>query len=172
MGNESAIILPVPEAEPIVGQLRLQYDPAARLGVPAHVTLLYPFCPAHTAEGQVDALRDACATIQGFRFSLIEVRRFPATAYLHPDQAEKLAQITRTLVNIWPAFSPYAGVHPDIIPHLTVADRVSAETLREVEACLRDQLPIPCVAREVWLITSDEAGLWSRRAILPLAAAS
>jgi hypothetical protein len=172
MGNESAIILPVPEAEPIVGKLRLQYDPAARLGAPAHITLLYPFCPADAAAGEIGKLRDVCATIERFQFSLIEVRRFPATAYLHPDAAEKFAQITKSLVDIWPAYSPYAGVHPDIIPHLTVADRVTAETLRKVGALLRDQLPIPCAAREVWLITSNEAGLWSKTPALPLAAAS
>jgi hypothetical protein len=43
MGNDSAIIMPVPEVEAVVGPLRLQYDALARLGIPAHITLLYPF---------------------------------------------------------------------------------------------------------------------------------
>ncbi len=167
MANESAIILPVPEAEPIVGGLRLQHDPGARLAVPAHITLLYPFCPADAVGAEMARLRAVVAAIKSFRFSLTEVRHFPATAYLHPDAAEKFAQITRTLMNIWPAYSPYAGSHPDIIPHLTVADRVNAETLQKVEAALRDQLPIPCLAHEAWLITSNQAGLWSKKAGLP-----
>src|SRR5215216_5253276 len=41
----SALIVAVPEAEPLVGGWRLRYDDAS-LGVPAHVTLLFPFMPA------------------------------------------------------------------------------------------------------------------------------
>ena len=48
MGNESAIIVPAPEVEPVVGPLRLQFDMGARLGIPAHITLLYP-CLLYTS---------------------------------------------------------------------------------------------------------------------------
>ena len=39
----SAVVVEVPEAEPLVGAWRLRFDPVAALGMPAHVTLLYPF---------------------------------------------------------------------------------------------------------------------------------
>ena len=42
---ESALIVPVPEVEPLVGLHRAALDPAAKLGVPAHVTIVYPFLP-------------------------------------------------------------------------------------------------------------------------------
>ena len=42
---ESAILLCVPEAEKLVHEWRLKGDPSAARGVPAHVTLLYPFLP-------------------------------------------------------------------------------------------------------------------------------
>src|SRR5712675_2883024 len=42
---ESALIVRVPAAEPHVSGLRARFDPAAALGVPAHVTVLYPFVP-------------------------------------------------------------------------------------------------------------------------------
>ena len=169
MANESAVIIPVPEVEPIVGPLRLQYDPAAQLGVPAHITLLYPFCPRHAVAGEIDALRDVCASLAAFAFAFTEVRRFTATAYLHPDRSTMFAQITRALVNKWPECRPYGGAFSDIIPHLTVADKVDGETLDAVEAALRDQLPIKCIAKEVWLLTSDDGEMWSRRAFFPLA---
>jgi hypothetical protein len=41
--TESALLIPVPAAEPTVQRWRERLDPACRLGVPAHVTLLYPF---------------------------------------------------------------------------------------------------------------------------------
>jgi hypothetical protein len=169
MANESAIILPIPEVEPIVGPLRLKYDHAAQLGVPAHITLLYPFCPPHMLPGQIDALRDVCASIEAFPFSFTELRRFPATAYLYPDSSEAFVQITRTLVKRWPDYKPYGGSISDIVPHLTVADRVDVETLNAVEGLLRRHLPIRCVAKEVWLLASDDQGMWARRALFPLA---
>jgi hypothetical protein len=42
---ESALLVPVPAAEPAVGQHRARLDEAARDGVPAHITVLYPFLP-------------------------------------------------------------------------------------------------------------------------------
>jgi hypothetical protein len=49
--QESTILVPVPEAEPVVGQLRARLDRAASRGIPAHVTILYPFVPP----GQITA---------------------------------------------------------------------------------------------------------------------
>jgi 2'-5' RNA ligase len=168
MSNESAIIVPIPEVEPVVRPLRLRYDPGARLGIPAHITLLYPFRTAQAAGEEIKALGAVCASTDAFSFSFTEVRRFPHTAYLHPDKPEIFTQITKTLTAIWPDCRPYGGAHPDIIPHLTVADRVDTETLIMVENSLRSHLPIRCVAREVWLLTSDIAGMWSRKASFPL----
>jgi hypothetical protein len=75
MGNESAIIIPIPEIESAVSALRLKYDPAALLGIPAHITILYPFKPPAAAIAEINRLRSICAAIDGFTFSFIEVRR-------------------------------------------------------------------------------------------------
>jgi hypothetical protein len=170
MGNESAIIIPIPEAEPLVGPLRLRYDASARLGVPAHITVLYPFCSVQAAVGQMEVLRDVCQAIEKFRFSFTEVRQFSATAYLHPDKSEAFVQITKTFVLRWPEYKPYSGVHNDMVPHLTVADRVDSQTLSAVEEHLRRHLPLNCIAAEIWLLTSDHAGVWSRRGVFPFRA--
>lgn len=51
--QESAILVPVPQAEPVVGHLRARLDRAAGRGVPAHVTVLYPFLPPAQITGTV-----------------------------------------------------------------------------------------------------------------------
>jgi len=167
MGNESALIIPIPEAEPLVGPLRLRYDESARLGVPAHITVLYPFCPIELAFGQKEVLEQMCQSIEAIRFSFTEVRRFSATAYLHPDKSEAFVRIMESFAHRWPDWKPYSGAHTDVVPHLTVADRVDGRTLETVEECLRSQLPINCVATELWLMTSDHLGQWSRRETFP-----
>lgn len=170
MANESAIIMPVAEVEPIVGPLRLQYDRSAALGVPAHITLLFPFYQPKKAESQLEKLAGFFNGIVGFEFSFVEVRRFPRAAYLHPDHTERFIEIINGLVQKWPEYKPYGGAFPDIVPHLTVADQADAGVLDTVQASLRDRLPIPCFAAEAWLLFSDDRGFWSRRERFPLGA--
>ena len=42
---QSAFVVLVPEAEPWVKDLRERYDPIAAVGMPAHITVLFPFIP-------------------------------------------------------------------------------------------------------------------------------
>ena len=41
----SAVLVQVPEAERVVSRHRARLDAAATAGVPAHVTVLFPFVP-------------------------------------------------------------------------------------------------------------------------------
>jgi len=65
--THSAVLVPVPEAERVVSHHRARLDAAAAAGVPAHVTVLYPFVPpsAITA-GTVAALAQAVASVAAF----------------------------------------------------------------------------------------------------------
>src|SRR6478609_6635048 len=49
----SALVITVPAAEPVVGPWRLQYDPSAAAGMPAHVTVLYPWLAASAIDDHV-----------------------------------------------------------------------------------------------------------------------
>jgi hypothetical protein len=62
--SESAVLVPVPEAERVVSPHRSRLDRAAALGVPAHVTVLYPFMPpAAITPSVVEALAAAVASV-------------------------------------------------------------------------------------------------------------
>jgi hypothetical protein len=162
---ESGIIVPIPEAEALVGHLRWLHDPQARYGVPAHITLLYPFAPPSSAGDATAALQELFGQIPTFEFSFVEVRRFPETAYLHPEPSTTFLQITEMLARQWPQFPPYSGVFSTLIPDLTVASHAATEVLDSVDVGLVSHLPIHCRAREAWLMCSDEHGIWSRREV-------
>lgn len=167
MDNESGIIVPVAEVEPLVGNWRQQYDEVARFGVPAHITLLYPFRPPSAAALEIDALRGFFSSVQPFEFSFTAVRRFTATVYLYPDASEQFIQIINRLVQRWPDCPPYGGAFADIVPHLTVADKVDAAIMSDVEKSLVGGLPVRCVAREAQLLFSNAEGSWSHQASFP-----
>jgi 2'-5' RNA ligase len=164
---ESGIIVPVHEAEPVVGGLRLLHDPQARCGVPAHVTLLYPFAHPSRVANEMDALRHLFRHVSAFAFSLTEVRHFPATAYLHPEPSAGFVRLSEMIARQWPQYPPYGGVYPTLIPHLTVADRASADVIAAVNNAVAPHLPIECCATEAWLMCSDERGVWLRSQVFP-----
>lgn len=165
MPPESGIILPVPEAEPVVGQFRALHDPQARYGVPAHITLLYPFAHPSKVASTIDALRQLFAGVSAFEFSLVSTRRFPGAGYLHPEPSATFVRLTEMLGNQWPEFPPYGGAFSTVIPHLTVADRATSDVLDAVDAAVSRQLPIVCRATEAWLMCSDDHGYWSCREV-------
>jgi hypothetical protein len=109
MGNESAVIMPIPEIEPVVVRmLPLRYDESARLGVPAHIALLYPFCSPQAVVDAVKTLKDFCESMEAFPFTFIEVRHFPETVYLHPDKSENSPKLQTLWSKSGPNVSPTA----------------------------------------------------------------
>ena len=166
---ESALLVPVPEAEPCVQRHRFRHDSVALRGVPAHITALYPFMvPDEISDATLDALREVLAHFPEFPFHLTSLERFPEGAsYLAPDPADPFVRLTMAIVQRFPAYPPYAGAHTDVIPHLTVAQSADAPADELVE--IERYLPIRCVAHEAWLMVEDDEHRWRRRSRFPLA---
>lgn len=62
-GDQTAVIVPVPATERVVGRHRARLDRAAGWGVPAHVTVLYPFLlPEELGPDALDRLGAAIAS--------------------------------------------------------------------------------------------------------------
>lgn len=159
---ESAFAVNVPEAEPYVGSLRERLDPSAKLGVPAHVTLLYPFLPPERIDAAVlGSAALALASASPFKFRLARIGRFPGVAYLAPEPAAPFIALTTSLVRRFPTHLPYEGRHEAIVPHLTVAQGSDAAS-EEAGAMLAHALPregIEATCREVVLI-ENSSGVW------------
>ena len=93
MPTLSALIVPVPAAEQLVGSWRWQLDRSARWGIPAHITLVYPFAPPETVDaGAVSRLRTLVGGAEPFAFSLVGPRRFGnQVLYLRRRQTDPFA---------------------------------------------------------------------------------
>jgi hypothetical protein len=62
--TQTALIVPLAEAEPVVRRFRASLDRAASWGVPAHVTVLYSFLPPERIDEAVLAtVQDIVATV-------------------------------------------------------------------------------------------------------------
>jgi 2'-5' RNA ligase len=161
--RESALLVPVPEAEPYVQTHRFRHDSVALRGVPAHITVLYPFMtPDEISDSATAAVRRVLDHFPEFPFRLTRLERFAEGAtYLAPEPPTPFVDLTMAIAEHFPAYPPYGGVYADVIPHLTVAQTpdAPADELAEIER----HLPIRCVAREAWLMVERDDGHWTTR---------
>jgi 2'-5' RNA ligase len=169
---ESALVVLVPEAESVVKELRDRYDPSAAAGVPAHITLLYPF--KHSGQigrEDLDRLGSCAASVMPFAFSLATNRRFPGVLYLAPEPDDAFRRLTTEIWHSYPETPPYGAKYPAIVPHLTVAqladearlDVVAVELMRASAG----KLPIVAMASEVALLDTT-SGRWQVRTLFKL----
>ena len=164
---ESALVVLVPEAEPVVRPFRDKYDPSAVDGMPAHVTLLYPFLPPDEIGPTVLAeLRTRFQRFSPFRFALGELRRFPGVLYLAPEPGEPFRELTTAIWQGYPDYPPYGGRHPDIQPHLSVAmddDERRIDAVAEAFARASvGELPVRAAAQEIALM-DNSSERWQTR---------
>lgn len=164
---EAALVIPVPEAEPWIGDLREQHDPAAALGVPAHITVNYPFVPGVDPDAHLlKRLTVLFASVEPFPFQLTRISRFPDVLYLAPEPTAPLVALIDRIAQRFPESPPYGGKFDTPIPHLTVAQSDDPKVLVEVErrlaARLEPVLPLPTAAVTIWLM-DNQAGRWGCR---------
>ena len=96
---QSAVLVPVPEAELAAGRHRRRFDRAAIWGVPAHVTVRFPFAaPSAITGATITALADAAGSVTAFDCE------FPAAAWsgqevvwLAPQPAGPFRALTRAV---------------------------------------------------------------------------
>jgi 2'-5' RNA ligase len=168
--SQSAFIVRVPEAEPHVASWRDRFDPAARLGVPAHVTVLFPFMAPERIDAAV--LAQAQAILSGlapFAFRLARIDRFPGVLYLAPEPAEPFIELTDSFVRSFPEFPPYGGQFATVVPHLTVGHAKDPE-LDLIASALRASLPPGGVTSSCGRLSliENSTGRWLPMHELPL----
>jgi 2'-5' RNA ligase len=164
---ESALVVLIPESESLVGDFRARYDPAAGWGVPAHITLLYPFQPPESFTPELfSRLQNLFAGFPAFAVAFTEMRRFPEVLYLAPAPATPFQQLSAAIVNRFPDTPPYGGQFPEVIPHLTIAQLADPARLQSVgadfERAAQGRLPIQAQVSEVALL-DNTSGLWQTR---------
>jgi 2'-5' RNA ligase len=156
--------LPVP--------LRRLRDGLARvpgLGVPPHVTLLYPFmAPAALTDDIRRRVAAIVAAEQAFSFTLRQVRRWPGVVWLAPEPDAPFRSLIASLRAEFPDFPPYGGAYAEVVPHVTIVEDERPDWLEAAERALPAMLPVRDVAREAQVIATREDGKWAVVWRLPL----
>jgi hypothetical protein len=164
--HETALIIAVPACEPAVGRFRERYDSSAVVGVPAHVTLLYPFlAPDAVSADDLAALTTLFASAVAFDVVFARCRRFGTRVlWLAPEPDEPFLDLMHRLFERWPECPPYHGTIPrdDIVPHLTISDSTEGDHLDRIELAVAASLPVRTRVTEALLI-ENRTGRWTTR---------
>ena len=171
--TQTAVIVPVRQAEPAVAAHRRRLDRAATWGVPAHVTVVFPFVPpAEVDGGLVDRLAAVVAGVPAFDCAFVDCAWFgDDVLWLAPDRAQEFRELTHAVVAQFPDHEPYGGQFAEVVPHLTVGEtrQGTLADLKAAAADVRTKLPVRAHIDHALLIAgSDRADSWRTVARLPL----
>ena len=170
---ESGLAVLVPAADRLAGPFRDKYDPSAAAGMPAHITLLYPFKhPSEINEHVTKQLNQCFISFLAFDFSLSLLRRLPGgVLYLAPQPDEPFRRLTLAVWDCFPETPPYGGKYSSVAPHLTLAQLASEQQADQVAAefaqSSQGQLPIRATVSELALMDTL-TGSWRLRTAIPL----
>jgi biotin-[acetyl-CoA-carboxylase] ligase BirA-like protein len=170
--GRTALVVPVPEAEPLVHTWRARHTPSGGGGMPAHVTVIAPFTPAaQLSDERERTIREVAARHSRFSFELARLERFgTGTLYLAPEPAAPFVALTNAFVERFPEHPPYSGAFREPVPHLTVASGADEGPLTDATKELEGRLPLRAEAAEVLLLERDADGRWRKRRSFSLAA--
>jgi 2'-5' RNA ligase len=163
--TRSAIIVPVPETEPLVTRHRRALKHAGSASVPAHVTVLYPFVhPSEIGPNTLADIAEAVAGVTAFDCVFGHVKWFgEEVVWLEPNPDDHFRALTKAVCERFPDRQPYGGEHPETVPHLTVADSRTGDPVskRRAAAGIAAALPIQARIDRVRLVAGDDAhGPW------------
>ena len=165
-GQAAALVVLVPEAEPVIGASRTLHTQDGAAGMPAHVTLLYPFAPIGAVD--IDAVRD---DRRGDPAVCVRAPRRPRVAGRRRLPRATTGRALRR-AHAWsaarfPDYPPYGGIHDDVVPHVTVVHTGDPRARADAAASVAGSLPIRCDADEIWLM-HEVNGRWRGHTPFPL----
>ncbi len=160
--GQTGLVIPVPAADALLASVGARYPGTVRDGVPAHVSLLYPFVVAAELDDRITAVCNELVIDQvPIPVDFGECYRRGGFVALRPDPSDGLMELMSKARRRWPAVVPYGGVYGDVEPHLTVAMRCSEQTAMRIEQEVTAELPICAELREAWLLVFE--GQWTLR---------
>ncbi|MFE6906610.1 2'-5' RNA ligase family protein [Streptomyces erythrochromogenes] len=165
----TAVVILVPDADPLLEAARRIDPDLVRHGVPAHVSLLYPFVPEPALTGQdEDGVRSLAASFPAPGLLLEDVVTAPGFVAVPVPELQPVVDAFHAR---WPGLRPYGGrfgARP--AAHVTVAMGADdPATAARVRTAVGSLLPLRTRAAAVRLVVLTQGG-WRPRLTAPLGA--
>jgi 2'-5' RNA ligase len=156
----TALIVEIPAVESVVGPHRALLDAATALGVPAHITILFPFVPvSRLGAAELGLLSGLFAAVPAFDVRLDHTEWFDTSVlWVAPQNPAPFRDLTARVFAAFPDYPPYAGRFEDVVPHLTVGEARPVDEMRRAEDQIAGRLPVADRVTAVTLIAESSRG--------------
>jgi len=145
---------------PALEAVRRRNIPDAAAGIPAHMTLLFPFAePAAIDESVRRLVAATVARHPACSVTLDGPRIWPDTIYAGVEPAEPLTALQAALAAAFPTLPVYGGGF-DFVPHVTISPRPAMDDAGVVANPAWAELPIAMTVAEVDLFVRGDDGHW------------
>jgi 2'-5' RNA ligase len=160
---ETALAVPIPQIQPLVGLVRREHTPDGAEGMPAHVTLLYPFADTEVlVAARLSRVREVVGRFSRFEVELTSVGHFHqregTILWISVEPPHPLVVLTEALVTEFPEHPAYGGKFDSIVPHLTVAVSADLDVLDRIGKQIALGLPIRAPIEKVGLYEHATTG--------------
>lgn len=144
----SAVILSFPDIDAVIGDIRDHLDPSASWGIPAHVSLIYPFARAHRITPELlETVRAVAAGTQPFEVRFDRTGWFgDETVWLGPAPQPALDDVVARCLAAFPQYPPYGGEFDEFVAHLILVTGHPAQEAKDAERAVLPELPISTTA--------------------------
>lgn len=165
MGTEVALIVVCPAAEAAVGDQRRQFDRAAQVGVPAHLTVAYPF-KTNLTDGDHQKLTELFGSFRAFKLSCERTGWFgDRVVFVEPVDPTPVVMLTEAVQEAFPAYRLHHGAFDEVVAHLTIGHDQPVDVLGAAERVVLDRLPFSQTVTHVELwsgpaLATAPAGSW------------
>jgi hypothetical protein len=148
---ESAVIVPLLQADALLRAWKPRWEPPAPVGIPACVTLAYPFLtPDELGPAALSGLAAVFAAQPPLTVRLAGVTRWPGLVVLLPDPAEQFVALAEQVQARFPTSrTPGGGT---LVPHVTALRSRDDHALDEAASELAAKLPLDVNIAEAWLV--------------------
>ena len=159
--RRTALLVEVPVPGPVDDFRRRHLAASVAHGLPAHITVLFPFAsPADVDAELLENLAAHFSTLARFDGALTGVGSFDEHVWLAPGPHVRFSELLHRTHARFSGFPPYGDVHAETVPHLTIAERGTGESIEQV-AALADRELAPVLP---FSFTVDRVGLLEERA--------
>jgi 2'-5' RNA ligase superfamily protein len=146
-----------PGAESLVDPWRAEHDPAARFGIPAHVTVRTPFLPSDRWQDPAFSSLERFLPID---VTMARLENRPGALVILAEPDDGLRAITEAVSLSWPTLPPHKGNRPDLAYHMTVVRTADDRVRSEAWQAIAPHLPLRVTGTEMWASTGTlENGL-------------
>ena len=162
--TKSAIVALFPKVDEVVAPYRMKLDPSAPWGVPAHVTVLYPFVPPHAISRYlVNQIQEVAGRLHAVDVRFERIACFgEQVVYAAPEPDEWFRVATLGIFHAFPDYPPYDGEIEDPTPHLTIGDGGPGDEMKRAGKEIEERLPLQQRLEHLALMVgSEEPDSWS-----------